>query len=346
MKAMMLTSIHKMGMKNVSDPEIKNPTDVLLKPAAIGICGSDVHYYVSGRIGSQIIQYPFTAGHELSAIVEEVGPDVTRVKHGDRVFVDPAISCWKCDQCLSGRPHTCRSIGFLGCPGQADGCLSEYIVMPEECCFPIKEKTRLDHAAFAEPLSIGFYSIKQSIPLKNAKIGILGAGPIGLSVFLLASFEGADKIYVTDKVDERVKKARDTGATWSGNPEKCDIVKEMSLMEPLLLDAVFECCGEQEALDQAVEILKPGGKLIIIGIPPVLEKVSFSIDLLRRKEICIQNIRRQNKCIQPALDLIESRQIDIDFIITHHFSFEKTKEAFDLVENYNDGVLKAMIMMK
>lgn len=345
MKAMVLTGIRKMELHEVADPVIQKPNDVLLKLASIGVCGSDVHYYATGRIGSQVVKYPFTVGHECSAIVVKTGPAAKKVKVGDRVAVEPAMSCWECDQCKAGRPHTCRKLRFLGCPGQAEGCLSEYIVMPEECCFPVPASMSFDRAALVEPLSIGYYGVKQSLPMPDAAIGIFGAGPIGLSVLLPARSLGARKIYVTDKIDSRLNVARKAGADWTGNPDRQDIVADISQAEPLLLDVVFECCGEQSAIDQAVDLLKPGGKLMLIGIPTV-DRIAITIDKTRRKELCLQNVRRQNHCVPPALDLLLSGRIKADFMITHHFPFERTPEAFDLVEQYQDGVVKAMIHME
>jgi len=342
MKTMMLTGIRQMEMREVPDPNISADTDVLLKIAMVGVCGSDVHYYNNGNIGSQIVQYPFPVGHECSAIVEKTGSAVTRVKPGDRVAVEPAISCGVCDQCLTGRPHTCRHLCFLGCPGQTAGCLSDYIVMPEQCCYPVSSDITLEQAALSEPLTIGFYAAKRSIAMKGAKIAILGCGPIGLSVMVCARALGVETIYMTDKIPERLAVARSAGADWAGNPDKDDIISNISKIEPLLLDAVFECCGEQEALDQAVDILKPGGKLMLIGIPKK-ERISFIIDKIRRKEICIQNVRRQCESLQSTLAFMEQGLINVDFMVTHRFEFSQTKEAFDLVADYRDGVVKAMI---
>jgi len=344
MKAMVLTGIRQMELREVPDPVIQKPNDVLLKLATVGVCGSDVHYYATGRIGIQVVKYPFTVGHECSAVVVKTGPAVKNIKIGDRVAVEPAMPCWECDQCKVGRPHTCRKLRFLGCPGQAEGCLSEFIVMPEECCFPVPASMSFDRAALVEPLSIGYYGVKQSLPMPGAAIGILGAGPIGLSVLLPARAQGARKIYVTDKIDSRLASAKKAGADWTGNVDRQDIVAEITQAEPLLLDVVFECCGEQSAIDQAVDLLKPGGKLLMIGIPTV-DRIAFTIDKARRKELCIQNVRRQNHCVQPALDLLTSGKINADFMITHHFPFNRTPEAFDLVEHYRDGVVKAVINM-
>ncbi len=342
MKAAVLTGIRGMDIRDVPKPAVTNDRDVLIRVRSVGVCGSDVHYYLTGRIGSQVVEFPFRVGHEFSGEVEAVGGGVTRVKPGDRVAVEPAMSCHACDQCLAGRPHTCRHLKFLGCPGQSEGCLCEYIVMPEACCYPVAPQTTFEQAAIAEPLSIGLYSVRQSIPLQGARIGILGCGPIGLSVLLPAKRAGAQRIYVTDKLEARLAVAREAGATWTGNPDTGDVVQAVADEEPLLLDAVFECCGEQDALDQALDLLKPGGKLMLIGIPTV-DRVSFLIDKLRRKEICIQNVRRQNECVQPALDLIERGEVDVDFMVTHRFSLDQAQQAFDLVADYRDGVVKAMI---
>jgi len=342
MKSMMLTGIRQMEMKEVPDPLPVNETDVLIKMKVIGVCGSDVHYYKTGRIGSQVVNYPFPVGHEGAGEVIRIGKAVTRVKPGDRIAIEPAMPCWECDQCLAGRPHTCRKLRFLGCPGQADGALSEYIIMPERSCFPIPDHMSYDEAAISEPLAIGLYAVNSSIELKNAKVGILGFGPIGMSVLLAARAKGACTIYVTDKIDERLVLAEKSGATYTGNPDKQDIVAEISGKEPQLLDVIFECCGQQEAADQAVELLKPGGKLMIIGIPE-FDHWSFPADQMRRKELTIQNVRRQNETLDETLELLSSARIDVSGMATHRFPFEKTREAFEMVESYRDGVMKAMI---
>lgn len=339
---MMLTGIRKMAVHETPDPEITDRSGVLIKMMVTGVCGSDIHYYQNGRIGSQVIDYPFPVGHEGAGIVVAVGKDVTSVRPGDRIAIEPAMPCHECDQCLSGREHTCRKLKFLGCPGQADGCLSEYIVMPESSCFRIPDAMSFEEAAISEPLAIGVYAVRQAGLIKNAKIGILGFGPIGMSVMLSALAEGAQKIYVTDKIDERVTKALQTGATWSGNPDKEDIAAMIDEREHGGLDVVFECCGKQEAIDQAGLLLKPGGKIMIIGIPE-FDNWSFNADIMRRKELSLVNVRRQNNALDETLGLLSSGKVDVTTMVTHRFSFEQTKEAFDLVADYKDGVMKAMI---
>ncbi len=342
MKSMKLTGIRQMEIMEIPEPVIVNPGDVKIKMLAVGVCGSDIHYFTQGRIGSQEVKYPFTIGHEGAGIVTEIGPVVKKVKKGDIIAIDPAMPCWKCDQCLAGRHNTCRNLKFLGCPEQAEGCLSEYIIMPETSCVPLHYKLTSDHGVISEPLSIGVYSVKQSISVKGAKIGILGFGPIGMSVMLAAKAQGADSFYVTDKIDARLSIAEKEGAYLVANPLKENVLKKILGNLPLALDVIFECCGQQEAFDQAIDLLKPGGKLMGVGIPE-FDVWSMSVEKTRRKELTIQFVRRQEDCVETALELMQTGKVDISNMLTHRFPFEKSKEAFDLVAAYGDGVMKALI---
>lgn len=345
MTAAALTGLRQMEIRKVRRPEIEQDHEVLLRLEAVGVCGSDVHYYTTGRIGSQVVQYPFVVGHEAAATVAAVGARVSRVKAGDRVAVEPAISCHLCDQCRAGRPHTCRRLRFLGCPGQVPGCLSEYIVMPEECCVPLPEALSFADAALCEPLAIAIYAVSRSVPLFGARLAILGLGPIGLSVLSAARAAGVGTVYATDKLDYRCRLAAAHGADWVGNPARVDIVKAVSAAEPDGLDVVFECCGQQEAFDQGLQLLKPGGKLMLIGIPE-FERFSFSADVTRRREVCVQNVRRQNDCVHEALNGVSLRRYRPQYMITHRMDISRCQEAFDLVANYRDGVVKAMIQFR
>lgn len=339
---MMLTGIRQMEMREVNDPVIKQPDDVRIRMLAVGVCGSDIHYYTQGRIGSQEVKYPFTVGHEGSGIIVETGPAVTRLKAGDRIAIEPSMPCGSCDQCLSGRSHTCRRIKFLGCPGQAEGALSEFIVMPEANCLVLPDNLNSDHGSISEPLAIGVYSVKKSGGVKGLRIGILGFGPIGMSVMLAARADGAEKIYVTDKIDERLEIALKEMVCSASNPLRDDIVKIIRDHEPPGLDVVFECCGQQDALDQAVDLLKPGGKIVVTGIPE-FDNWSLNVENTRRRELSVQFIRRQVDCAETAIGMMSKGTIDIGNMVTHRFPFDRTKEAFDLVAGYRDGVMKAMI---
>ena len=342
MKSMQLTGLRRMELFDVPRPDVRRDTDILIRMQATGVCGSDVHYYTAGKIGSQVVQYPFPVGHEGAGYVEKTGSAVRELRPGDRVAIEPAMPCGACDQCLSGRPHTCRKLRFLGCPGQADGCLSEYIVIPQTSCIPIPDGMSFEQAALSEPLAIGLYAVQLAGALHGRHVAILGSGPIGLSVLAAAGLTGAGAVYITDKIDERLAIAAQSGATATYSVLREDAVAGISSREPQLLDCVFECCGQQEALDQAVRLLKPGGKLLIVGIPE-FARFSFPVDDLRRKEICIQNVRRQNGCDRKAVRVIADGSVQVDHWITHRFDLEDSRKALDLVAGYENGVMKAMI---
>lgn len=342
MKTAQFTGLRKIEINDIAKPEIKEPHDVLLRIAAIGVCGSDIHYFVDGRIGDQILDYPITPGHEFSAIVEQVGEAVTRLRPGDRVAVEPAVACGACDQCLAGRPNTCRHIQFTGAPNERAGATSEFLVMPEENCFLIPDSMTAAQAAFAEPLSIAIYTLKYLDNRHVQSAAILGAGPIGLSVLLEAKHRSIDRIYVTDKIDERLRAASGACAQWTGNPDQSDVVADMLRQEPQQFDAVIECCGDPAALDQAVDLLKPGGILLIVGIP-TQERISFDMNKVRRKEITIQPVRRQSECLGIAVERIASGDIDVNFMLTHRGGLPDAQRLYEIVSDYRDGVIKAII---
>jgi L-iditol 2-dehydrogenase len=343
MKAAFLTELRRIEIRDVPPPELREADDVLLRIRSVGVCGSDVHYYKTGRIGSQVVQFPWVMGHECAAEVVAVGPAAAKdFRPGVRVVVDPLIWCGECDQCLAGRFHTCRRQRFLGCPGQAPGAMAEAIVMPGGCCRPMPEALTLEEGVMAEPLSIAMYAVRLSRPGPRRKIAILGCGPIGLCTLLALRAAGESAICMTDVIEERLAFARRCGAAWTGNPRRADVVAELRRVEPPGFDCVFECAGEQETLDHASELLKPGGQMVLVGIPEV-DRVTFNMDLLRRKELCLQNVRRQNECLAAALDLLAAGRAEVKPLVTHRFPLAETDKAFELVAARADGVVKAVI---
>lgn len=345
MKAIHLDSLNNLLLSEVPDPTAPEGNEVLLRVECIGVCGSDIHYFRTGRIGEQVVEFPFILGHEFSATVLETGTGVKNLKPGDRVAVDPAMPCFECEQCRQGRENTCLNLLFLGCPGQAEGAMKEKILMPAHCCFKIPDSMSLEEAVLVEPLSIGYYAAQRAGNLQGRTVAVLGAGPIGDSVLLSARHSGAARIVVTDRISERVKLAGDLGADYGFNVDLCDATEEIKKVMPDLADIVFECSGEQEAFDQGIELLKPGGILVLVGIPE-FERWSFRADQARRKELSIIHIRRQNGCVQAAIDLIASGKYDFGKMITHHFALEQSQQAFETVASYSDGVLKALLDLR
>lgn len=342
MKAAYLTGIRKLEAGDAPSPDGIGEQDVLLRVDVVGVCGSDIHYFTDGRIGCQVVQFPWILGHELGATVLKVGGSVTSLRAGQSVAVDPLVACHRCDQCMSGRIHTCRDQRFLGCPGQMPGALAQYLVMPEQCCLAMPEGQSAVRAALTEPLAIALHTRNLAAVGGGAHVAILGCGPIGLCV-LAALGESCDcRTFVTDLLDYRLELARRYGAAWTGNAATGDVVEKIRSAQPLGMDVVFECAGKQETLDQAVQLLKPGGKLVLVGIPPH-DRISVDMNDLRRKELTLQCVRRQNECVEEAIEMLSTGRLDLDGLVTHNYRLGESQKAFDTVADYRDGVFKAMI---
>jgi len=342
MKAAVLTGPGKVEVRDVPEPQIGGDDAVLVRNRAVGICGSDLHYYLSDSVGADRVRYPFIPGHECAGVIEAAGRGVTRVKPGSAVVIEPAVSCGTCDQCRTGRPHTCRKLLFLGHYGELTGGMAEFMLAPERNCVPLPAKMTAVQGALAEPLSIAVYATGLAGAVRGKTAAVLGAGPIGLCALMVLKAEGAGFLYATDKMEARVRAADAAGADWSGNPDREDVVDEILRRESLGLDLIFECCGDQAALDQAVALVKPGGTIVVVGIP-LESRVSFESSRLRRKEIRIQSVRRQNGCLGKAVGMIHSGRIRVDFLATHSFRLEDAAKAYEMAAARRDGILKAIV---
>lgn len=342
MKVAYLTGPQRLEIAAKDEPRLDEPGQVRVRIDRVGICGSDVHYYVHGGIGAQRVAYPATVGHECAGTIVELGAGVTSLKVGQRVAIDPALACGRCDQCQAGRVNTCRNLRFMGCPGQADGAAAEYHVLPAENCLPIPDSMSLDEAVLAEPLSIGLHATRLGEVYPAARVAIFGAGPIGLSVLLCAKATAPCTVHVTDRLGERLELARRFGADWTGSADEPGVLAELARREPWGFDLVFECSGDPNCIDAATEVLAPGGTLVIVGIPTP-PAVAFDPHRMRTKELVFKAVRRQRGCMVPVLRMIAQRAVDPRPMITHRFPLERMEEGFRLVAAYADGVVKAMV---
>ena len=344
MKVAYFTKPRTIEVVEEPQPKVEQSTDVLVRIDRFGICGSDVHYFVDGGIGRQRLTYPASLGHECSGTIVEIGSGVANLRPGDRVAIDPALSCHQCDQCRVGRVNTCRHIQFMGSPGQAPGAAAEYRVLPAANCLPVPASMSLDVAALIEPLSIGLYAVRMAEVYPAARIAIFGAGPIGLSVLLCAKAAAPCTVYVTDLLDERLTLARKCGADWTGNAEDSSAIHGIAENEPWGLDFVFECSGDPATINHAQQLLTPGGVLLLIGIPPQVE-VPFDIHLMRTNELVFRSVRRQKGCVAPAIRLVAEGHIRPEGLITHRFGWSNLQQAFEMAAAYRDGLVKGIIRL-
>lgn len=340
MKASVLTAPAALELK---DWEIgaPGPGEVLLKVTAVGVCGSDVHYYREGAIGDARVEYPTLLGHEPSGVIEEVGEGVS-LKVGDRVAVEPALPCGRCEHCLSGRSNICPHVVFLGTP-PVNGIFSEFRVMPEACCIPIPKGMSLTEAALLEPLGVGLHAAQLCSVRPGDTVAILGSGRIGLVTLLACLSAGASKVFMTDAIPERLELAERMGAEKVFNIADGDVGEWIrSCTGGRGVDVTFEAAGRPESVVDAIDAARIGGRSCFIGIPSI-PNLEIPFHTCRRKELAMFHCRRSNREADRCLSMVESGRLDLSHLATHHFGLEQTPQAFDMVEGYSDGVVRAMI---
>jgi L-iditol 2-dehydrogenase len=343
MKAAVLYDKKDMRVEERPQPKPRG-TQVLIRVRAVGVCGSDVHYYNEMRIGEQIIKKPQPVGHESSGEVAEIGAGVKSLKTGQRVTVEPALFCHECVQCLAGRPNLCPNVKFYGTP-PIDGTLQEYIIAEEEQCAVIPDGMSFAEAALLEPLQVGIhaYNLVPSHPGDWA--AIVGAGSIGLSCLEMVRASGATRIIVTDKLDYRLELARKRGATHTVNVTREEpMAAVMRITDGLGAHVVYEATNSTAGLPQALSLAARGGRVAAVGIPPV-DDITICTGFPRRKQLNVQFIRRSAFGLRQAMELLAAGKIDLKHFITHRLPLEKVTEAFEMVDGYKDGVIKAVIEM-
>jgi L-iditol 2-dehydrogenase len=341
MRASYLHGIRDMRLEEVSRPTA-GPGEVLLKVASVGVCGSDVHYYLEGSIGDQVMVEPIIEGHEFSAWVAALGEGVEGLAVGQLVAVDPAIPCGRCESCQEGNPNLCPGVQFCGTPPM-NGALAEYVVMPAENCFPLPEGFGPVEGALLEPLGVGIHSVDLAHLRVGQTVAVLGAGPIGLLTAAVARAAGASAVYVTEPLAYRRQFALDYVADAALDPTASDVVAEiLRLTGGRGVDVAFEAAGAPETPNQAVGVARPGGKVIVIGIPAD-DTMTMRTCIARRKGLTVKLVRRMRHIYPCAIHLVQSGAVDVTSLATHSFPLERADEAFETVAAYEDGVLKAIV---
>ena len=344
MKAAYLVAKGQFEIRDIPEPRIESDRDVLVRLRSSGVCGSDIHNYREGRIGCIEATFPMIIGHECSAVVEEVGKAVKRVERGSRVAIEPAASCGQCEACRTGRQNLCETVRFLSLPGELEGCLKEYMVMPEANVIPLPDELTFEDGVMLEPLSISAHAVRLAEIKPGDSIAVLGSGPIGLLTLEVTNASGAALSFATDIVKERVEMASRLGATHSFDPNETDVVGTiLDGTHGRGVDVAFECAGEQDTINQGLEVLRHGGRFVLIGIPTGTTEYTFDTDIMRRKELTVVFVRRQVHYVERSISLVQAGRIDVRSLVTHRFPLEKTNEAYELVSTYQDGVIKAMI---
>ncbi len=315
--------------------------EALLRVQAVGICGSDLHSVTHMKIGDIVLDKPFVLGHEFSAVVEAVGDGVEPKWVGQLVAVDPCISCGHCEHCIEGNPNVCRNTLFAG-TFPYEGALREYIVHPAELLHALPENFTTSDGAMLEPAGIALHSVNMGHVHAGDRVAILGCGPIGLLTMQIARAAGASQIIAVEPLAYRREWASKLGADSVLSNDGKHIEDILRLTEGRGVDVAFEAAGQIEPVSDAVEVTRPGGRVVVIGIPEK-NQVSFRESSARTKGLTLYFVRRMKHTYDRVIALIQSGQLDVGSLVTHHFPLEDAAAGYQLVEKREDGLIKAMI---
>ncbi len=341
MKAMLVHGPRDVRLAELPRPE-PGPGEVLVRVKVVGICGSDTHSYLYGEIGGTAIEQPLVLGHELSGVVETLGPGVAGPAVGTPVAVDPSISCGRCELCLEGDPHLCRENRFFGVYPWHGG-FREYLAHPAELVYPLPEGMTFDEGALLEPMGIALYVAQLADYRLGDRVAVLGSGPIGLLSIQMARLAGAAEITATDLVVPRLGAARRLGADMAWNAASDDVVARiMASTGGRGVDVAIEASGAIEAVEQAMEVCRPGGTVVLVGIPAE-DRVTFKASVARRKGLTIKYDRRMKHTYARCMALARGGRVNLAALATHHFPLERLAEALETAIARRDGVLKAMV---
>ena len=321
---------------------IAGPGEVLIAVRSVGVCGSDVHFYVDGQIGESVASLPYVLGHEFAGEVVALGPGTSGPPIGTRVAIDPAVPCGKCRTCLRGDINCCPDVRFPGSP-PIQGALCEYYSHPAELCVPIPQDLSYDQGAMLEPLGVAIHAMCLADVQPGETVAILGAGPIGLLLLQLALAANASAVYLTEPIEARRGLAETLCASAVCDPANSDVADWISEgTSGAGVDIVLEAAWGGDAVSEAVSIVRPKGRVVLVGIPRD-DVCAFPAALARRKELTVKLSRRMLADLPDALDLVVQGQVQLEPLISHHFGLDEADRAFQLVADLDDGVIKAVV---
>ncbi len=303
------------------------PTDVELRLGAGGICGSDLHYYQHGRVGAFVMREPLIPGHEASGVVARVGAQVSRVKVGDKVAINPSHACGHCNYCLDGRFNLCRNMRFLGSASvfpHVQGMFSERFVMGERQLTPIAEDITLGEIACAEPLSIGLHAVHRAGDLLGKTVLITGGGTIGCMSAIAARLAGAAHVIVADITPRALDIARQVGAD---DVLRSDQASAADLAD--IADIAIEAAGQPAALTTCLQATRRGGRIVQVGTLPA-EGVHFPANSVMARELDYVGAFRAAHAFDWAVQALRSRRVDVRPLLSAQLPLSRALEAFEL----------------
>ncbi len=342
-KAAFLTNIMQYEVREAPVPILKNEDDVLIKMEYVGICGADLDMWHMGRYGIFEVEYPKIIGHEAAGVIAEIGKNVTKLKPGDKIALEPGVPCGKCEPCLKGNYNLCSAVIFKGAP-PVEGCNQQYVTHPAQWCFKIPDRMSTREGALLEPLSVGLHVANQGGVKMCDVVVINGAGTIGLCALAICKAKGATKIISIDASSVRLAAAEGLGATIIDFSKENPVEKVLELTDGLGADVVIEASGNAKAFLDCPQMTKAGGIISCVGLGP---KAVIEIDYqaLIYKELTLKTSCRYRHEYPCCIEGIATGLIDTKGIITHEYTLDDIQAGYEFAFNNKDKAIKTIISL-
>ena len=336
-QAAVLYAPHDVRLEERPMPHV-GPRDVMIEVKAVGVCGSDVHYYEHGRIGSYVVRQPLILGHESAGVIVAAGDAVSKSRIGERVAIEPGIPDGVCEQCRAGRYNLCPNVRFFGTP-PIDGAFANYVTVPESFAYPLPDHVSNEEGALIEPLSVGIWACRKARLRGGDHMLVTGAGPVGMLTMKVAFALGVAEVTITDVFPQRLEMAQKLGATRTIN------VAEQPLAQTgVQADVLIECSGNQRALMDGIRSLRPAGVAVVVGMNPG-EELSVPMSFIQNREITLTGTFRYANSYADAIALVATGRIDVRSIITGRYSLEETERALQATKS-NPANIKSVVVLE
>lgn len=342
MRAAVLHGVRDLRVENVPAPGAPGPGQCRVRIGAVGVCGSDVHYYEHGRIGPFVVETPMILGHECAGTVTEVGAGVRGITEGQRVAIEPGVPCRRCRFCREGKYNLCRDVVFFATP-PVDGAFCEYVLSPADFLFPLPDGMTLEQGAMVEPLAVGMHAARRGGVKPGDTVAVIGMGTIGLLTLQAAIAHGATRAIAADVQPNRLAVASQVGATRlvdAASESVVDAVRDETA--GLGADVVFEAAGTVATVQQTAECVRPAGVVVLVGLPPE-SQFPFDIMSLLNREFDLRGVFRYANVYAAGVELIAAGRVQTEPLITARYGLEQAEEALLFASTRKDACIKVMV---
>ena len=341
MRALVLEKQRSLSLRDIDLPLEMGPRDVKIQIDTVGICGSDVHYYTHGRIGSFAVNAPMVLGHEAAGVVVDVGAEVKTLRAGDRVCMEPGVPDLASRASRLGLYNVDPNVTFWATP-PIHGCLTAYVIHPEAFTYKLPDNVSFAEGALVEPFAIGMQAAAKAKIAPGDVAVVIGAGTIGIMTALAALAGGCARVIVSDLVQEKL----DIVGRYSGvtivNSRKENLAAQVSKMTSGWgADLVFEASGSAKAYEGIFDLVRPGGAVVLVGMP--VDPINFDVVGAQVKEARIETIFRYANVHARAIELIASGKVDLKPLVSATFPFEKSIEAIERAASGRPSDVKLQI---